>query len=217
MLFRGLFATISNTIIAINKLAIDGLDFQASSLIRSLYEQCFMLLAIIIDPEKRKALFDSAALENEYIIWKKYFSFKHLDLTIQGYEHKIARIEPDSFLNTWRKRNYSNFSSYVHNDFASFLLYGLALPDSDSGELKFNLWGAYSTRADIIAGNVNALLWYTELFFMRLLTDKDIDFNSDNLCKTDDDKQLWNLASFIGVFAKEYYVQIREDESDKCV
>lgn len=214
MLFGGLFATIANTIFAVNKLAIDGFDYQASSLIRSLYEQCFMLLSIIIEPEKRNALIDSAANDDEYNTWRKHFSFKHLDRTIQCYENKISEIEPTSFLNTWRKRNYSTFSSYVHNDYASFLLYGLALPDNDQEELQLNLWGSYSTRTDIITGNANALLWYTELLFMKLLTDKDIDIKPEILYKADGDKRLWNLASFLGLFAKEYYMQIREvDES----
>lgn len=212
LIFQGLFSTISNTIFAINKLAIDGFDYQATSLIRNLYEQCFMLLAVIIDSKKRKALFDSAASEDEYNAWKKHFSFKHLNHTLQCYENKIAVLEPDSFLNTWRKRNYSSFSSYVHNDFSSFLLYGFALPNSDSDELHVNLWGARSTRTDMIAGNVNSLLWYTELLFARLLVDKDIDITCKTFCKTDTDIEFWNCASFIGQFAIKYNMQITKDE-----
>jgi hypothetical protein len=143
MAFQGLFSTISNTIISIIKLAIDGLDYQAFILIRNLYELCFTLLAIIIDPIKRKVLVDGSIAEDEYNTWKKNFTFKHLDATIRTYENRISDIESDSFLNTWRKNSYSKFSSYAHNDFVSFFLYGFALPVDDTDKLELNLWGSF--------------------------------------------------------------------------
>lgn len=101
------------------------------------------MLAIIIDPLKRKALFEGSIAGNEYDNWRKFFAFKHLDKTIHNYENKVADIEKDSFMNLWRRDYYSNFSSYVHNDFLSFLCYGVALPQENNQELKLNMWGHY--------------------------------------------------------------------------
>ena len=215
MAFQGLFSTISNTIISIIKLAIDGLDYQAFILIRNLYELCFTLLAIIIDPIKRKVLVDGSIAEDEYNTWKKNFTFKHLDATIRTYENRISDIESDSFLNTWRKNSYSKFSSYAHNDFVSFFLYGFALPVDDTDKLELNLWGVISSRVDSITGNINALLWYTELVFIRLLTDKTVDLKKEELCKAKDGQDFWNLASFVGILSKKYYIQVRENEEIK--
>jgi hypothetical protein len=47
---------------------------------------------------------------------------------------------------------------------------------------------------------------------MRLLTDKDIDINNKNFCDKDNDKNLWNLGSFIGILAEKYYMQIKAEE-----
>lgn len=211
MAFHGLFLSISNTILAVIKLAIDGLDYQASVLIRNLYELCFTMLSVIIDPVKRKALVDGSISGNERDTWSKHFRFRKLNETIRNYEKKIS-LELDSLLYTRRQEFYGAFSSYAHNDFLSFFLYGHALPKRDDDIVRMNLWGNYSSRLDSITGNMNSLLWYTEMVFSRLLVDKEIDLKKEFFCTEKSDKDLWNLASFIGILAKHYYFQIGKEE-----
>jgi hypothetical protein len=75
--------------------------------------------------------------------------------------------------------------------------------------------GVISSRVDSITGNINALLWYTELVFIRLLTDKTVDLKKEELCKAKDGQDFWNLASFVGILSKKYYIQVRENEEIK--
>ena len=213
--FQALFAGISNTTLAIIKLAQDGLDYQASCLIRNLYELCFTMLAIIVDPIKREMFVKGSIEELSFETWKKYFTFKKLDNTIHNYEKRISMaFDNDEFLKNWRRKHYQNFSSYVHNDFLSLFCYGYSLPSDDEDIMNINLFGTYSTRIDIISANTNALLWYTDIVFSKLLTDKEIDLKKDFFVCEGEDKNLWNTSSFVGILSTQYYMFLRNQEEE---
>jgi hypothetical protein len=203
--FSILFSSISNTIFSIIKLAIDGFDSQANILIRNLHELCFTMLSIIIDPIKRNAFIDCSK-DNEYKKWNTYFRFKELNKTINDYLNKNNRN--DLFLNTWMKNYYSNFSSYVHNDFFSIFLNNYAFTKNKNDFCNLNLWGSYASRTDIITSNINSILWFTESMFERLLTDKCINFYNNKELLIINNKEIWNLSMFVGLFTKKYYMQI---------
>ena len=63
-LYSGLFLTISNTIVAIIKLAEDGLDYQAMSLVRNLFELYMTLIIVTDSPEKRTAFISAHESED---------------------------------------------------------------------------------------------------------------------------------------------------------
>lgn len=211
--FRGLFLSIANTIFAIIKLAQDGFDYQATILIRNLYELCFTMLAIIIEPIKREAFVEGSRDEKAYETWRKHFTFNNLDKTIREYEEKIKNsIELDEFLIVWRKNNYKSFSNYVHNDFTSLYLYGHKLSNDEN--LQMNLWGEQATRIDIILGNMNSVLWYTELLFRKLMVDKAIDINNEYFVVNEEGHDFWNFASFTGFLAEECFFKLFENKAE---
>lgn len=213
MAVRSFFVAISNTTFAIIKLALDGMDYQASILTRSLYELCMTMLAIIIEPDKRTALIKGAEPKDSYNIWNQHFRFKNLDRIITKYEKKVSKIDFEYELYSWRKDNYSEFSTYVHNNYLPLLLSGYAQPKIGDGEmLKFNLWGNFASRVNIITENINTILWYTELLFERLLSDENIDMNPTWYYKDDESKEMWKLTMFIGILTKEYYMKFRLEE-----
>lgn len=208
--FFELFQGISNTALSIIKLAQDGFDYQASVLIRSLYEMCFTLLAIVIDPIKRDA-FRNCSEEKEYIIWKEYFRFPLLQKTVCEYIESLSgENSEEDFLREWIKGAYKKFSSYVHNDFLTLFAYNKSLSTDDS--LIPNLWGFESTRIEIICGNISALLWFTELTFDKLQSDRLIDVNKEFFNIQTDNYEYWNVASFIGFLSAEYYLMIPSNE-----
>lgn len=113
-IFNLLFTFISNSALAITKLALDGLDYQAYTLLRNLDELCYTLLNIMIDSDKRIALYDSGKNENGYEIWRKFFSMKKLNETVNGYLGKINKGGEESYVYTWWIERYGNLSSFVH-------------------------------------------------------------------------------------------------------
>lgn len=89
LIWQSLFGTIANSSLAIIKLSTDGLDYQANILLRNLYELCFTLLNIMIDKEKRIALFESGKNANAIDVWRKYFKSSKLGKTLEEYETRI--------------------------------------------------------------------------------------------------------------------------------
>lgn len=213
--FASLFLGIANTTLAIIKLAQGGFDYQASALSRILCELCLTLLAIIIDPVKREAFIKGSVSGEEHETWRKHFTFKKLNKVIQDYELKLHQSkEEEYFLSSWRKNYYTNFSSYVHNDFLSLYLYSQTLPPENSDVLNMNIWGASSTRIESILGSINSLLWYTELLFVRLLTDKNIDINKEYFGITGANIEHWNTASFVGMLTQNYYIEVLKEKEN---
>lgn len=62
--FSSLTTTMSNSLIAIIKLSMDGLDYQAINILRNLYEMGLLTLNICIDKQKRTKFIESASKEN---------------------------------------------------------------------------------------------------------------------------------------------------------
>lgn len=211
MAVRSFFIAISNTILAIVKLALDGLDYQASILIRSIYELCITMLAIIIEPDKRTELIKGAEPKDSYNVWNQHFRFKHLNKIIIRYEKKVLKSDFEYELSSWRRKNYNEFSTYVHNNYLPLVLSAYA-EGKDSEILELNLWGSLASRVDKLCKNINTILWYSELMFEKLLVDENIDMKSSWYYKDSDSKEMWKLATFIGVLAKEYYMQVRLEE-----
>lgn len=98
-LYSSIFVTIANSITAVIYLAENGLDYQANVINRQLFEICMLLLNVMIDENKEKILTDTEMTEGNMKIWRKYFSPKELNDTIENYEK--------ADLTDWRKRQYS--------------------------------------------------------------------------------------------------------------
>ena len=88
-LYSSIFVTIANSITAVIYLAENGLDYQANVINRQLFEICMLLLNVMIDENKEKILTDTEMTEGNMKIWRKYFSPKELNDTIENYEKRI--------------------------------------------------------------------------------------------------------------------------------
>ena len=208
MIFQWLLINIANTAFSVYKLAYDGLSYQAKVLNRSLYELCMTLLNVMVDKEKRRALFESASKENEYEIWRKYFSAKKLKATMLKYEKKIG----GDFSEDWHERTYKHLSAYVHNDFVNFYFGSMSNPTSEDEELKINYAGNFADRVDNLLEEMNAILFYTGMNFLKMLVDADLDIKKEHLCADNtpnsNAKDFWNQASFLELWNRECYIKL---------
>lgn len=194
-LYSSIFVTIANSITSVIYLAEKGLDYQANVINRQLFEICMLLLNVMIDENKEKILTETEMTESNMKIWRKYFSPKELNNTIENYE-KVN-------LTDWRKRQYSFYSNYSHNDFFSFLFFSFSSPRNEKDKLFNNVWGGYISRINTILENMIGFLWYTSKLFMKLLVDKTIHISKETLLT---EKQLWEVAVYTFALLDVYYL-----------
>lgn len=193
-LYSSIFVTIANSITAVIYLAEKGLDYQANVINRQLFELCMLLLNVMIDENKEKILTDTEMTEENMKIWRKYFSPKELNDTIENYEK--------ADLTDWRKRQYSFYSNYSHNDFLSFLFFSFSSPKNEKDRIFNNVWGGYISRVNTILENMISFLWYTSKAFMKLLIDENIHVSKETLGT---EKEFWNFAGYMFVLLDTYY------------
>lgn len=202
-LYSSIFVTIANSITAVIYLAENGLDYQANVINRQLFEICMLLLNVMIDENKEKILTDTEMTEGNMKIWRKYFSPKELNDTIENYEK--------ADLTDWRKRQYSFYSNYSHNDFLSFLFFSFSSPKNEKDKLFNNVWGGYISRVNTILENMISFLWYTSKAFMKLLVDKDIHISKETL-RTE---ELWKFSIYTGILLDRYYFDYFMNKNSK--
>ena len=203
-LYSSIFVTIANSITAVIYLAENGLDYQANVINRQLFEICMLLLNVMIDENKEKILTDTEMTEGNMKIWRKYFSPKELNDTIENYEK--------ADLTDWRKRQYSFYSNYSHNDFLSFLFFSFSSPKNEKDKLFNNVWGGYISKVNTILENMISFLWYTSKAFMKLLVDKDIHISKETL-RTEE--ELWKFSIYTGILLDRYYFDYFMNKNSK--
>lgn len=217
-LFKALFLDIANTAYAIYKLAVDGFDYQAKVLLRNLYELCMTLLNIEIDAEKRMALFESAKEENERDIWYKYFKPSKLQKTLIEFGKSIGGFA----LGEWHRREYGQLSSYVHNHFLSFFLYSYAFPGEEEA-MKPNFCGHFVTRTEFLLNDMNGILFYTGLVFLKGLGYYKGEITKEILCgekksmESPTNHDFWDCATFMELLNRKCAAKIllvQEDDEN---
>lgn len=200
LLYSSIFETIANSTISVIYLAQKGLDYQANVICRQLFEMCMILLNVSIDKDKQDILMETEMTEENIKIWRKYFSPKELNNTIEKYEGKD--------LTDWRKRQYSSYSNYSHNEFLSFFCFSFACPKNNEENLVNNLWGGYVSRVNTILENMINFLWYTSKAFMKITIDKNTHISKEILGT---DQELWNFSGYIFLLLDEYYSEYLKD------
>lgn len=215
MLLQGLLTNIANTAFSVYKLAYDGLSYQAKVLNRNLYELCMTLLNVMVDKEKRMALFESVSKENKYETWRKYFSAKKLKATMLEYEKKLG----GDFSEDWHERTYKHLSAYVHNDFINCFFSSMSNPTGEDEELKINYAGNFADRVEELLNEMNAILFYTGMNFLKMLIDDDLDIRKEHLCANDSSnsnaKDFWDQASFLELWNRECYLKLFYSHQEK--
>ncbi|MFW5889609.1 MAG: hypothetical protein ACOCUD_04435 [Bacillota bacterium] len=212
-IFRGIFNTIANDILAVIKLALEGLEYQAYTVLRNLYEISLTLLVIMIDDKKKEEYFKSAKNENEYSVWRNSFSHKKLKETIESYEDSIDQNGNLRFLNKWRDKIYKEYSGFVHNDFFNILMYSVTHPktNEDNEILNLTLWGKELSRTNKILTSMADLLFYTDNIFLKIIKDENIDFDKESfISKEKQSRNFWNEGLELTFILIEYYLEIKD-------
>ena len=143
-----LLTNISNNCLAIVQLLENGFEFQSQVIVRNLIELVYTLLVVIINKTKCKQYFDSAKLENEYEVWNKSFRMSKLNEELYMFE-KQDDSEYAEMMKNARKRIYSEYSSYAHNDFICCFV-GCHSSQEKSDIINYNLWGNYNYKSNNI-------------------------------------------------------------------
>ncbi|WP_279167017.1 hypothetical protein [Thomasclavelia cocleata] len=194
LVFSSLATTISNDILAIIKLSMDGLDYQAMNILRNLYEIGLLILNICMDEEKRKKFIRSASEGDSYEVWRKYFNMGSMLTTISDYTNN------ENLKNYWMndlKKYYSRLSSFAHNSFLNIYVFSFSSPKSDQEKHILNSCAHYVTRYEQILIEMLEIIWiFTRIFkslseepnlnsfFINLLGDNTNDcfINANNYC-----------------------------------
>lgn len=204
---------ISNTTLAVLKLSLDGLQYQAAQLLYSLCEACFMLLNIMIDREKSCALYEASLSEDACPVWRTYFNMYAMNETLSEYEkRKMAGYQVYS---VFRQRKLKRFFNYVHNNLFRFCSYSYLNPDENLADgLHLNLWGRNAGQSKIFS-YVNDLLWYTGMMMDQILADADSEITEQMLYPPaardcwDEIRQLRALTDAYAIQTRERYVSQR--------
>ena len=176
MMFSVLFRTISNTIYSIMLLGHNGLDYSGKALLRTLMEQYFILLSVTKDRDKRTAYLDYYEGKEATTSWYRNFKKDKFISTIQQYlEDEVLKKQ----ITEWIDAEYSDYSSFVHNDYANILCYSFARCGDE--KLYPNLCGQFITReCEILRDCFMISFGLTEVFY-NMLRNQEIDVNIETL------------------------------------
>lgn len=180
-LYSGLFLAISNTMVAIIKLAKEGLDFQAMSLIRNLFE-LFMTLVIVTDsPEKTGAYISAHESEEARKVWHRYFTKTKFLQMLKEYcsTHPDLNRAIEDF-QQWINENYGELSSYIHSDYPHIVCCSLSQND-ENGYSHPNVWGQYVTWQRNIYSQLYLVASPAHHLFVYMLKDSTNDISIDHL------------------------------------
>lgn len=182
-LIFSLLIQISNTIIAVIKLADEGLDYQALSLIRNLMELYMTLLTVIESPQKRAELRNAVDAETARKVWHKYFNKKHFIKMLEEYTAPYPMLIASCKM--WADETYKELSSFAHNDSFNMFCFSYAVGENETNPL--NIWGEYVTRRGYIYQNLVKVIGPADLLLTQMLRDSKIDIGIQALF--DDFKQ----------------------------
>ena len=172
-LIASLFNQISNTIVAIVKLADMGLDYQAFALMRNLIELYMLLLTVIESPQKRREYGDAVDAKTAREVWHRFFNKAHFIQTLVKYLDDNS--EGQDLCKRWVDNIYSDLSSYAHNDYVNIVCYNYAIGENDVNPL--NLWGEYVTRKKNVYQCLVNSIAPSEILLNKMLSDDSIDIS----------------------------------------
>ena len=120
--FGTLFTLISNELLSIVNLILDGMEYPARPLIRSLNELCMLSIVLLSDPDKRKIYYSSQNFEDDRKNWYKYFTPAKLNDSILGLKNNFD-LEQQIIINEYYNCNkhaqelysQSTHSTYINN------------------------------------------------------------------------------------------------------
>lgn len=180
-LYSGLFETISNTIIAIIRLAEDGLDYQAMALVRNLFELYMTLIIITDSPNKREAFISAHESEDAREVWHRYFTKAKFSKMLKAFCADHPALENTSeIFQTWIDENYGELSSYAHNDYAHIICCSRSQNDS-KGYSKPNFWGEYVTWQKAIYHQLFTVAFPSHLLLSYMLNTSAVDISIEYL------------------------------------
>lgn len=180
-LYAGLFKNITNTIFSIMRLAENGLDYQAMSLIRNLFELYMILIVTTSSTEKRKEFIAAHEPEDSRVVWHRYFTKTKFLKAMKEYCTGREDLEKAAdIFQTWIDDNYSELSSFVHNDYVNIVCGSLSQNDLN-GYSHPNIWGEYVTWRKRIYNQLFIVAWPSDLIFSYMLRDPSVEMSLEEI------------------------------------
>jgi hypothetical protein len=123
---------------------------------------------------------------------------------LSKFENKLGNKEEDgkiSWLKDWRINQYSHYSEYVHNSFFVCVInsYGIFL--GDDGTSPLNIWGAEATRIVPTLRQVNDLMYWASMFFLRIIRERYLPIMNESLIEDTE----WAEIATLFLMAIEYH------------
>lgn len=199
-----LATTISNDIMAIINLLLDGLDYQAMNIVRNLYEISLLILNICIDENKKNIFLKSVNNGRTFEDWKKFFNIKSMLETIANFSKST---ELSQFWNVEYKKEYKRLSSFIHNELTYMYVFSYSKPYDKEDVHNHNLGGHYISRVDSILKQVNESIWLLSRLFKSMMDDeRRKEFNQRIFGKTNNSLIIFAKNGFN--FADYYYLNL---------
>ena len=196
-LYARLFQNISNTIIAIMRLAEDGLDYQAISLIRNLFELYMVLIIVTESTEKRKEFISAHEPEVSREVWHRYFTKTKFLKTMKEFCSNYVDLEKTAdIFQAWIEENYRELSSYAHNEYLNIVC-GCMSPSGNDESLHPNIWGEYVARRKLIYSQLFAVAFLSHFIFSRMLREPSIEMDLETLLGEKDMNKVGGILSEI--------------------
>ena len=203
IIIHSLSTQISNNILGILLLINNSLDFQCGIILRNYIELNLTLMVTIINKEKRIKYFEAIKFDKETKVWHDEFKMEDMLEELKKFEDVIAKDDVwiSKTLKKYRKKNYKYFSKYTHNAFFMCFVNSYTYPKHNNQQLKYNLWGEYSTRAKMILSEINEMNFINTLTFLKCMEE-----NADIwTILSDTSKEFWKDAGFLWLFYQELY------------
>lgn len=174
--------TLSNTLLAIRKMAYCGFTNQMRVMSRYFIETSELIIALLYDP-KLYSIYMSDE-DDDYNKWKKYFTPNKIRQILSNFENESTNFELN--LDNFRKDNYSFLSKTAHNDFLFFHLgsYGHSL--NEEGMLHYTGGGAITKEIEellnIVINSTYIFLTYFTTILCESYKVRFLYYNDDEDC-----------------------------------
>jgi len=172
--YSSLLVSIANRCIGLNLLIESGLEAPARVMMRSIYEVCWLIVAITFDDSKYKAFLSSSTDDNlERKIWNRHFAPRELIKNVEEAwaficknEGREVNNELNETLDKYRWYTKSSHPSHLHASILSYATYDV------EGIYKPSLFGAASIGLKQIQQDLYWLIVETTYILIHLFSYK---------------------------------------------
>lgn len=203
-LIGNMIIQLTNYSLAALNLVEAGLESSAKSIVRSIYEISFLIIALLIDKERMNLYIQSLDRKEEVKLWRSHFAFKHLNNALTELEKELGFPEElRKDIENKRLSTYQYYSQSIHNSFISSIWGSYSVEPSNTDTLNCNLFGKHSLTVKEVIDDLN----FATFYFISAIT---VVLKNYHNFKLPVDSDLWNLYyhmdnCYINAYVYVYY------------